>query len=299
MVWFNDQGKVAAVIMTACGNPMGGDNTTPSYSCQLLKVEKSTDQNNTYSFTTVAPTTNGATISRVVYDFGDGTAPETRTNLDEAVTHTYIQGGDFTAKVTVYAKLPGGKEVIVNGGGCAKRIQIEKVKPAVQANFECTQLTATPRNESDDNNDGMSYTFRATGSTDNAKLTKADFDFGDGQTSNGVLVAGSSSNAINADHTYAQAGTYIAKATLFFQPQAGATTTTASNQDTSDTCRVTVTIQQKAVVTTASQPTLPNTGPAGAVGMFTGASVLGTLGYRWRTRRRMTKIDDLVNKLRG
>ncbi len=298
IVWFNDRGLLEIAILAACGNPMGGDNVAaPSYRCNQLRQEKVANRENTYRFTTDASAANGATVSRVVYDFGDSSAEYTAKSLDESVTHTYSKTGSFTAKVVVYVKLPGGKEVAANGSGCTKRIEIAERPQARSANWECTSLRATSQTGTDDE---FAYTFRANTTTSNARLVRADFDFGDGNVTNGVQVTGSSNN-VSTNHTYAGAGTYTAVATVYFEAEDGAE---ADNEDTSVTCQVEVTVQAPvtpAVATpeppAAPTPELPKTGMAGMAGLFTGASALGTLGYRWRIRHRQGKVDALVNNL--
>lgn len=291
MVWFNDRGLLEIAVLAACGNPMGGDNVAaPSYRCTQLRKEAVAGQENTYRFTTSASAANGATVSRVVYSFGDGTADYTAKTLDEPVTHTYETAGNFTAKVVVYVKLPGGKEVAANGSGCAQRITVAQAKPA---NWECTSLRATSQTGSDEE---YAYTFRANTTSDNSRLVKADFDFGDGNVASDVQVAGTSSNNVSTNHTYAEPGTYKAVATVYFEANDNSD---AAGADTSVTCETEVTIETPVtpVAATPEPEELPKTGVAGVAGLFTGASILGTLGYRWQVRRRQGKVDNLINTL--
>lgn len=299
-VAFNNRGQVAVAVLAACGNPMGGKIVTPTYACNQLKRTAVAGQKNTYRFTTDASAAKGATISRVVYDFGDGSAPVTKTKLDDAVTHAYTKNGNFTAKVTVYVKLPGGKEVAANGSGCAQRITVkQEVKPQEKiATWQCTGLTATPQTVSDNS---LAYTLRANAAMTNARLVKADFDFGDGVTQKDVIPASADSNTVSTNHTYGTAGTYTAKATLYFEANAGAD---GQGKDTSVECQVTFTTKQPVTpagsgAAPAQPQELPKTGLAGAAGLFTGASVLGSLGYRWHVRRRLGKVDQLIDNLKS
>lgn len=298
-VMFNSKGQPEFGIMAACGNPIGGNPVTPTYSCNQLKRTAVAGKKNTYSFTTDASAAKGAVISRVVYDFGDGSAPVTKTKLTDAVEHAYTKTGSFTAKATVYVRLPGGNEVAVNGAGCAQKVTVkEEVKPQEKvASWQCTGLTATPQTVSDNS---LAYTLRANAAMTNARLVKADFDFGDGVTQKNVTPANVTDNNISTNHTYGTAGTYTAKATLYFEANAGAN---GQGEDTSVECQVTFTTKQP--VTPAGsgsapgQPQeLPKTGVAGAAGLFTGATVLGSLGYRWHVRRRLGKVDQLIDSLK-
>lgn len=296
LVMFNGKGQPEFAIMTACGNPVSGTPVTPTYSCNQLKSTPVAGKKNTYSFTTDASAAKGAAISRVVYDFGDGSAPVSRTNPAAAVTHAYTKTGNFTAKVTVYVKLPGGKEVAVNGAGCAKQIVVKQEQKPQQktATWQCTNLAATPQTISDNT---LAYTFRATAAMTNARLLKADFNFGDGVTQKDVTPASNDVTTVSTNHTYSKAGTYTAKATLHFEADTGAD---GQGSSTSSECEVTFTTGQPVTpVTTPPQPQeLPKTGVAGAAGLFTGASVLGSLGYRWHVRRRLSKVDHLVDSLK-
>lgn len=304
MVWLNGQGKVQTAVLAACGNPMGGATvapaSAPSYKCSSIRKEAVSGQANTYRFTTSATASSGAKVSRVVYSFGDGTAEVTAGSLTEPVTHTFATAGTYTAKATVYVLLPNGQEVAANGSGCTTSITVAEPRQEVkkQAAWQCTALRAVRQST---RNEDRSYTFEAATTSTNATLSRADFDYGDGTSSKGVAVAGSSSTSISSTHTYASPGTYTAKATVYFEPAAGSN---AEGKDSSSTCEVTVTVSQP--VTPAATPTapvapavLPNAGPAGLLGLFTGASALGTLGYRWRANRRVAKVDELVNKLRN
>lgn len=303
-VWFNDKGVVETAVLQPCGNPMGGETVVPTYKCQDLKREAVSGKENTYRFSTTAPVTNGASISKVVYDFGDGSSKVTKTKPGDVVTHTYTKAGTFTAKVTVYAELPGGNEVVVNGNGCAQQVTVkEEEKPPVTpppvvetAAWECSKLTATPQTQSDNS---YSYTLRANASMSNARLVKADFDFGDGSATSGVTPVSTDSNTVSTTHTYIQAKAYTAKATLHFEATDDAD---AEGKSTSVSCEVSFTITKpvvlSAVTTTPSAPpTLPAAGAASMAGLFGGASILGTLGYRWRVSRKINRVDELIDRL--
>lgn len=287
MLWFDQNGELAGAILAACGNPMGGETVKPSYRCQQINKETVSGQANTYRFTANAPASNGATISRVVYNFGDGSPEQTRTSPTDAVTHTYTNPGNYTAKVTIYFRLPSGQEVSASGNGCDTPITVSQPQQPLAANWQCTQLQAIRR----DGADVYAYTFRADASLQNARLVSADFAFGDGATSNAVQPTATAATTIQADHTYAAAGTYRATATLRFEATNGAN---AQGKDANVTCSTELTITAPAP---APQPALPAAGPAGIAGLFAGSSALGALGYRWHARRRLSKVDDFVDKL--
>jgi hypothetical protein len=302
MVMFDDKGAMKFAALTACGNPITGHKTNPNYSCDLLQKAAVEGQENTYSFTTKASATNGATLAKVVYDFGDGSGQVTKTSLSDAVTHTYAKAGDYTAKVTVYVTLPGGGQIPVTGAQCQTQITVEA--PPVVA-YNCDSLQALPGKEE------LSYTFQANTSATNATLTGADFDFGDGTTSQNVT-PGTNATVASVDHTYADAGEYTAKATVHFQAKGD----DSDQAVKSATCEVK--ISTKVCSTNPNLPpnspecqpckynnklphdspkckakpvakVLPNTGAGDVIGLFAGASLVGFVGYRFYLSRRFLR----------
>lgn len=135
MVMFNGQGQMQFAVMNACGNPVTGAKVSPKFSCDLLQATPVTsDQNNTWSFTTKATATNNAKLVSVTYTFGDGTSA-TETDLSTPVEHTYapntcMNGGNTcTAMATVTVSLPGNQTVTTTSAACQKNIQINVPKP--------------------------------------------------------------------------------------------------------------------------------------------------------------------------
>ncbi len=100
----------------------------PTYSCDLLQAQVL--QGRTVKFTTNATATNGATIKRYFYTFGDGTE-EFKTDQN-MVEHTYAKDGQYVARVKV--------EVLVNG-----ELKIaESDKCAAALNFTTPPTPPTP-----------------------------------------------------------------------------------------------------------------------------------------------------------
>ena len=306
MVYFNDQGNIQFAVLTACGNPMGGTPVVSKNSCDMLQKTAVQGQDNTYQFTTKATVGNGAKVSRVVYDFGDGSATVTQSDAAAAVTHTYSKSGTFTAKVTVFVVNASGNEVSLTAATCQTQITVQQpTPPPVQpVNYACTNLQATV-----DQNNYLVYTFTANTTANNATLKSADFDFGDGMTAPGIGPVANAPATATVQHTYAKAGTYQVKATVHFAAAAAAQQTTQNGTQVQAgvavvkdaTCATTVTINAPAPVTPAAtppQPTapLPNAGPAGVAGIFGGASAIGALGYRLRLRRKTNLLDRLIER---
>lgn len=162
------------------------------------------------------------------------------------------------------------------------------------ASFQCTGLTATGINDS---TNGLTYVFRATAAASNASLSATDFDFGDGSMANNVGPESGGGLSSTITHSFPKAGGYTVKATLHFSAQQGS----AINGSQTATCSTYVTVNQvQPVAAPAAAPTAPATMPNTGAGdvaaygsLFSGASAIGALGYRWRNQRRIAKIDRL------
>ncbi len=131
MVLFDDKGNVQTVIMNLCGNPIKVTPNNPKYECKALNATKVNDT--TYKFSSSVSASNGASVTKVVYDFGDGKT-QTEKSPSTVVTHTYTTAGTYTAKVTAYVKTTFGRGEfpITVTANCKKTIIIkEEDKPSV------------------------------------------------------------------------------------------------------------------------------------------------------------------------
>lgn len=99
----------------------------PTYSCNSLKADLGA--NRFAQLTTAATATNGATITRYIYNFGDGTQEFTTT--DNVAKHTYTKDGSFTASVKVEVRLPNGTLATASGPQCTAPVKFEAGKPPV------------------------------------------------------------------------------------------------------------------------------------------------------------------------
>ncbi len=285
-VLFNSQGVMQFAVLDSCANPQFGTTVTPTYSCDALNASPVSGKLNTYSFTTNASAANNATVDHVVYDFGDG-SKVTETNPSTAVTHQYTTSGDFTAKVTVYVKLPGNQQVTVTSVKCQKQIQVQIPF------YQCVELTGALLDSNK-----MSVSLTATAKYGGgAQFASADFDFGDGSSQNGVKPT-SGSNAVTVTHTYGTPNTYNASATLHFLVNGKDVTAAACPASVTPTkpptpeCKPGVPVGSPACTpcqfdTTLPSnspqcvpPTLPNTGAGDTIAIFSVVVVAGFLVYR-------------------
>jgi len=273
-VLFNDRGVMQFAVLNSCGNPESGSKVTPSYSCTALHKTAVSGQANTYRFTTSATASHNASISKLVYDFGDGSTMTT-TSPTTAVTHHYAGSGSFTAKVTVYVRLPGKQTVTAPSGHCQTTITVapppKPPKPQPTPQAACVALTGARLDQQ-----GMSFSFTVRASfSSGVTFTSADFDFGDGATQTGVHP--DSSTTASVTHAYQTAGNFTASAVLHF--------TAADGQGlTAPTCMAAV---APTTPPTPAPPVLPNTGAGDVIGVVAGTTALGTLGYRFRLARRL------------
>lgn len=191
------QGNFKYAVIKGCGNPIYARPVAPpppppapSYSCNMLNVEKITSTKQ--RFTATASAASGAEIVGYKFDFGDGSVQEVNTNV---VEHEYSKPGTYSAKVTVKVKV-NGQVIEVNGVNCAKQVTIEQ-PPAVA----CESLQAIKR-------DRTSYDITINKTNTNATYKGATIDYGDGTSKS---ITGTTDS-----HTFAKEGTYTIKATLQF-----------------------------------------------------------------------------------
>ncbi len=125
LVLFDSHGNVQTVIMNLCGNPIKVTPNNPKYTCKALNVSKVS--NTTYKFSSSVSTSNGAQVTKVVYDFGDGKT-QTESSPSTVVSHTYATPGSYSAKVTAYVKTTFGRGEfpITVTADCKKTITVEE-----------------------------------------------------------------------------------------------------------------------------------------------------------------------------
>lgn len=132
MVLFDAKGNVQTVIMNLCGNPIKITPNNPEYECKMLNVTPGSDSM-TFNFSSSVSASNGATVTKVVYDFGDGKT-ETQKSPSTVVTHKYATAGTYTAKVTAYVKTTFGRGEfpITVTSNCTKTVTPKETpKPSV------------------------------------------------------------------------------------------------------------------------------------------------------------------------
>lgn len=141
-VLFDSMGNLKFAVMPSCGNPeFPKVPIKSSAACKMLNMTAVSGKQDTYTFTAEATKTGNAQITKFVYDFGDGSPTESQTSGSTPVTHAYTQPGTFTAKVTVFASVPGNDNVQLPViAACTKQVTVAAPKPPMPP----TPPTPTP-----------------------------------------------------------------------------------------------------------------------------------------------------------
>ncbi len=300
----NDDHSVTLGILKACGNLAWGN--SPGYKCDTLKQTKVSDTQYKYSVTTPY-TKNGATVSKVVIDFGDGKSQTITSNFTQEVSHTYAPG-KYTARATVYFMV-NGKEKSDTRVNCTKPVDVPQPPKPV---FYCTNLVAKQVAGS-----RTKFTFTATAFVDKgAALQSGTFKFDDGKTATANAVG----NTVTTTYEYAKVGNHTTTVDLTFNVGKDngnakckvVTTTTAEtckdtpNKPECQTCENTPT--KPGCQTCANTPSLPeckppkedcttnpekaeckeipSTGPEEVVGTVLGLGSLTGAGMYYKASRR-------------
>jgi len=303
MVLFDENGVMQFAAMHACGNMNGGTPVKPVFDCKALTKTPVEGEKDTYMFTTDAPASDGATVAKVVYNFGDGTT-ETKTDLTP-IKHKFTKPGNYTISVSVTFNLPGGKSKTIEAVKC--KTQVTVVAPY----YACTNLAASALN---DKKTQFRFTVK-TSQGNGATLKDVDFTL-DGQgTTTGVVTKDAQGN-IYKEYTFAEDGkdhTVVAK--VNFNLDSGVTSKTCEAKVTSTKapmCTVpgkemfppnapecaycdvpgheTLPKDSKECVTPTTPQVLaaelPNTGMGNIFGLFAGTSAAGAVAHRVITSRR-------------
>ncbi|HSE60739.1 MAG TPA: hypothetical protein VLA88_00420 [Candidatus Saccharimonadales bacterium] len=264
-VLLGDDHSLKFAALTECGNPVWGN--SPAYKCDMLNQKKISDTEYEY---TANVTSKNATLTKLVYDFGDGKTQTVTSNFGQALKHTYAPG-KYTAKVTAYFTV-NGKEQSDTRAECTKPVEVPQPP---KSNIQCVSLTATLI-------EGNKYNFTITGEADNATLQSGSIDFGDQQTASELKPA--SATTVVTPHEYAKAGTYKASAKLVYDK--GTTT---------EACVAEVAIAQPPVTPPTTPQVLPETGPIEIIGSVLGlGSAAGATAYYRSSRRNL--IAEMLKK---
>ncbi len=299
----SDDNSMMLTILKACGNPVWGN--SPGYKCQMLKQTKVNDT--TYKYVATPFVKNGATVSKIVYDFGDGKSQTVTSNFGQEVSHTYGPG-KYTARATVYFMV-NGKEKSDTRVDCTKPVDVpEPPKPT----FVCTGLIAKQVTGS-----RTKFTFTASSAvTNGAALQSGTFKFDDGKTA----TVNATGTTVTTTYEYAKEGDHTTTVDLTFNKgnDNGNAKCKVVTKTTAETCKDTPNKPEcqtcethptkpgceKTCVDTPNAPEcqpkkdcttnpemaeckeIPSTGPAEVFGSVLGLSSITGAGVYYRASRR-------------
>ncbi len=298
LVLFDENGAMEFAVMYDCGNATTGNIVRPTFECRNLTKSAVQSEKDTYMFTVDAPVSNGATVAKVVYNYGDGTT-ETRSDLS-AVKHKFTKPGNFTITASVTFNLPGGKTKTIEGVKCKTQVTVEAPF------YACVQLIPTVLN---DKKTQFRFTVK-TNQGNGATLKDVDFTVDGKNTTTGVTAKDDQGN-IYKDYSFDDAVEHTIVAKVNFNIADGVQ---------SKTCEAKVTPEKQPMCTLPGkemyppnapecqeeckpgipkndsrceeQPTaeLPKTGIGNLVGLFTGTSAFGAVAHRVVSNRRRRDV---------
>lgn len=99
---------------------------TPLYVCNSLTAQIVDTKARTYAYTLDYTAEGGATLQKVVYDFGDNTSATYEAAKASHAEHTYAQEGSYKTTATLYFNVNNGTETTEETKTCEVAINISK-----------------------------------------------------------------------------------------------------------------------------------------------------------------------------
>lgn len=252
----SDDHSMVLATLKACGNPVWGE--SPGYKCEVLSQTKISDTE--YEYIATPYTKNGATVAKIVYEFGDGDSVTVTENFDQSVSHTYIPG-EYTAIATIYFDV-NGSEKSDTRQSCTKPVSV----PKEEISYICKTLTAERVDGTDQ------FVFTATSEVENATLKSATFNFDDGST---MTVDSEDGVAASVVYEYAEAGEHVTTVDLTFD----------EGSDVGNSNCVVITNIEEEETPEETPITLPSTGVGQIASAALGLGSLTGVGtYYYRSR---------------
>ncbi len=270
----SDDHSMSLATLKACGNPVWG--TSPGYKCEMLEQTKISDTE--YEYLATPYVKDGATVTKIVYDFGDGKSVTVTEDFDQSVTHTYAPG-DYTATATVYFDV-NGSEKSDTRESCTKSVSV----PQPEVVYVCKDLTASQVSDST-----SKFTFAAESETENAVLKSATFKFDDNST---VTVDSEDGSTVSTTYNYTEAGDHTTSVDLVFDQ---GTDTGNANCVVSTTTTKEETPTTPTTTTTETPTSLPSTGIEEIASATLGLGSLTGAGVYYR-RSHLNVLDKIFKR---
>lgn len=270
MLMFDEEGSVQTAILTSCGNPSNGEKVKSGAKCKDLIMTPVEGKKNTYSFTTDATKFGHAQFVKFEYFADEGNGEKllgTGDSPTDAVEATFTK--DATVKVKITVSVPGNKQRVIVSDHCVKEVKVHK-----DVVFHvCKALVATAV-------DSTNRKFRFTVHTDQSatvKVVSANFIL-DGSATVKDVTDKDEAGHIFKEYSFTDSKEHTVSAVVNFEVD-------GKSVQSKETCEAKVTPEKKpvpikvlSVKTTTPQP-LPETGPAGMIGLFAGVSAAGAAGH--------------------
>lgn len=269
-----DNVKAQFAVLTSCGNPIIGEQ--PEFHCDKLNREQI--DRDTFEFWTEATAENGATITNLHYDFGDGETFDT-SDKNERVSHDFAPG-DHTITVVITYNINGVEHTEPLQMKCKVKIKVEKKKEK-KPNFACTDLKPIALGD-------LKFKFVGKAEFKNAELISGKFDFGDGTTAAGTITSTGEGTAdiTSPEHKFAEfTGTRTITLDLTFD---------LGKDEGNDVCETKITHEIKGEQ--APPKEIPRAGATELLATAAGVSGLGAAGAYYRASRK--NLHGLIDKFK-
>lgn len=98
----------------------------PVYKCETLTARLIQGQDRTYAYDLLYTAEGGATLTKVTYDFGDGTSETVTARNATAVEHHYAAPGTYTTTTTLYFSVKENGKAVEKSSSCQTAVTIAK-----------------------------------------------------------------------------------------------------------------------------------------------------------------------------
>jgi hypothetical protein len=304
IVHMNANGNADFAVMIGCGNAVKFppvEQRHPSLSCDNLTKDKVADRKFHFNASASAKDT---TITKYVFDFGDGTNDTVRTSTKTASTsHSFAKfDHDYQVRVTVFSSdFANGK----TSGNCVLTVHTspQPVKPALT----CDQLAQKVDNQA------LTYTYTAKATATKTTITSYVFTYLDTSNNTSVTKMVRTSAASASDtHTFAKNNNmYLISVVVNSKDINNVTSASCKHKLTTppvNQCKPGIPVGDvrctecvpgetqlpEGCVTTVTPPTTPtvlgastltDTGPGSFLAIFGLSSTVGVLVHRFVLRR--------------
>lgn len=153
-VTMNVNGETKTITGTNCQTTVTVEQPpkAPVYKCDLLTANPILGKERTYTYTLTHTAESGATLTKVVYEFGDGSTETFQAANAASVEHQFAQPGKYTTKATLHFTVKEETKTSEQTDACQVEIEVPKPencplpgKESLPKNHpECIDTPVTP-----------------------------------------------------------------------------------------------------------------------------------------------------------